>query len=368
MSTPRLRVAVAGGGTGGHLYPGIAVARHFVTRCPGSEIVFLGRRDGLEGRVLEREGFPIYHVRVKALRGHSRGSQIWALLTLAIGVLQAVKILRQIRPHLVIGTGGYVMGPAVLAAALLRIPRVILEQNLIPGTAVRSLSRFAHMVCSSFPQTADYLPKVPVTHTGTPVRQDICEVGRSSRELQNAALRVLIIGGSQGAHHINQAVLEALPSLKLQQDHLCLMHQTGEADYDEVVQAYQRAGRQADVAPFFYDMAARYHWADLVVCRAGASTLAELTACGKPSILVPYPYAADDHQRLNAEALQLQGAAQVILDTELTGERLYRAIHDLLIHPQRLCQQAAQSSRFGKPQAADNIVTLCLQLIASPVT
>jgi UDP-N-acetylglucosamine--N-acetylmuramyl-(pentapeptide) pyrophosphoryl-undecaprenol N-acetylglucosamine transferase len=368
MSTPRLRVVVAGGGTGGHLYPGIAVARRFEVRCPGSQIVFLGRRDGLAARVLEGEGFPVYHVWVKALRGRSKAAQVWALLTLAIGVLQAVKILRRIRPHLVIGTGGYVMGPAILAAALLRIPRVILEQNLIPGTAVRRLSRFAQMVFSSFPHTADYLPAAPVAYTGTPVRQDICEMGRSSRKRQNATLQILIIGGSQGAHRINQAVIDALPLFASQRDRLCMAHQTGEADCDAVAQAYQRAGWQAEVAPFFFDMAARYRWADLVLCRAGASTLAELTACGKPAILVPYPYAADDHQRLNAQALQQQGAAQVILDAELTGERLYQVIHGLLSHPERLCRQAAHSSRLGKPQAADYIVTLCLQLIALPGT
>lgn len=364
MSTPCLRIAVAGGGTGGHLYPGLAVARRFEVRCPGSQIVFLGRRDGLEARVLEREGLPLYAVRVKAIRGRSRAHQAWALCILALGVLQAVNILRRIRPQLVVGTGGYVMGPAVLAAALLRIPRVILEQNLIPGTAVRSLSRFAQMVFSSFPQTADYLPWAPVAYTGTPVRQDICEVGRSPAQRHAAGLRVLVIGGSQGAHRINQAVLAALPLLAAQQDHLCLAHQTGEADCEAVAQAYQQAGWQAEVAPFFYDMAARYQWADLVLCRAGASTLAELTACGKPAILVPYPYAADDHQRRNAAALQQQGAAQVMLDAELSGERLAQSIHGLLAAPQRLRQQAAQSRRFGKPQAADHIVTLCLQLIA----
>lgn len=367
MSTPCLRLAVAGGGTGGHLYPGIAVARRFEARCPGCQIVFLGRRDGLEARVLEREGLPLYHVWAQALRGRSKGAQVWALFSLALGVLQAVNILRRIRPHLVIGTGGYVMAPAVLAAALLRIPRVILEQNLIPGTAVRSLSRFAQMVFSSFPQTADYLPGAPVAYTGTPVRQDICAVDRSRRKQPNAARRVLIVGGSQGAHQINQAVLAALPLLAPQRERLCLAHQTGETDCEAVALAYRQSGWQADVAPFFYDMAARYHWADLVVCRAGASTLAELTACGKPAILVPYPYAIDDHQRLNAEALQLQGAAQVIPDTELTGERLAQTICGLLAHPQRLRQQAAQSRRFGKPRAADHVVTLCLQL-ALPVT
>lgn len=367
MSTPPLRVAVAGGGTGGHLYPGIAVARRFQMRCPDSQIVFLGRRGGFETQALAHEGFPLYTVWVKAFRGRSRLSQVGALVTLGIGVLQAAKILWRIRPHLVIGTGGYVMAPAVLAATLLRIPRVMLEQNLIPGAAVCSLARFAQMVFSSFPETDAYLPKTPVAYTGTPVRQEICEAGRVHEKPCNGVLHMLIVGGSQGAHHINQAVMDALPLLASHQRRLRMAHQTGAADCDEVAQAYQRTTIQAEVAPFFHDMAERYRWADLVLCRAGASTLAELTACGKAAILVPYPHAADDHQRLNALALQQRGAAQVILDDDLTGERLYQAVDGLLAHPEHLHQQAAHSRRFGKPQAADAIVTLCLQLIGAPV-
>ncbi len=366
MSTPQLRVAVAGGGTGGHLYPGVAVARRFKLRCPGSQIVFLGRRGGFETQVLAHEGFPLHTVWVKAFRGRSGFSQVRALVTLAIGVLQAANILCRIRPHLVIGTGGYVMVPAVLAATLLRIPRVIMEQNLIPGAAVHNLARFAQIEFSSFPETDAYLSKTPVACTGTPVRQEIYEIGRASCKPHNGVLHVLIVGGSQGAHRINRAVVDALPLLESHQHSLRMAHQTGEADCDDVAQAYQRTALQAEVAPFFYDMAERYRWADLVLCRAGASTLAELTACGKPAILVPYPHAADDHQRLNALAVQQRGAAQVIPDNELTGERLYQTMDGLLAHPERLHQQAEHSRRLGKPQAADAIVTLCLQLIGSP--
>ncbi len=366
MPTPSLRVAVAGGGTGGHLYPGIAVARRFQARCPGSQIAFLGRQDGLETRVVPHEGFPLHMVSVKAFRGRSKLTQARALVTLGVGVFQAVNILRRLRPHLVLGTGGYVMGPAVLAATLLRMPRVILEQNLVPGTAVRTLARFAQVVFSSFPETSAYLPKVHVVYTGTPVRQDICEIETTGHSGWNGVLHVLIVGGSQGAHRMNQAVVDALPLLEIHHQGLRIVHQTGEADVDDISQAYQRTALQADVAPFFYDMADRYRWAHLVICRAGASTLAELTACGKPAILVPYPYAADDHQRLNALALQQHGVAQMILDDELTGKRLYEAIHTLLTHPEQLHRQAEQSRRFGKPQAADAVVTSCLQLIGFP--
>jgi UDP-N-acetylglucosamine--N-acetylmuramyl-(pentapeptide) pyrophosphoryl-undecaprenol N-acetylglucosamine transferase len=259
--------------------------------------------------------------------------------------------------------GGYVMGPAVLAATLLHRPRVILEQNLIPGITVRALARFAQVVFTSFPETAAYLPRARVEYTGTPVRQEIYETGATAPIDAQECLRLLIFGGSQGAHRINQAVLEALPFLARHHPRLRLVHQTGTADYPEVAQAYQRTPLQAEVQPFLYNMADHYRWAHLVICRAGASTLAELTACGKPSILIPYPYAADDHQRHNALALQQQGAAQVIPDIELTGERLYAAVRELMVHPEKLRQQAEHSRRLGRPQAADAIVTACLRLL-----
>jgi UDP-N-acetylglucosamine--N-acetylmuramyl-(pentapeptide) pyrophosphoryl-undecaprenol N-acetylglucosamine transferase len=286
-----------------------------------------------------------------------------ALGALGIGTLPALGILWRLQPHLVVGTGGYVMGPAVLAAALLRRPRVILEQNLRPGITVRALAHFAQVVFTSFPETGAHLPGVRVEYTGTPVRQEIYAASATETIDDTGCLHLLIFGGSQGAHRINQAVLQALPLLSRHHAQLRLVHQTGTADYPTVAQAYQRTPLQAEVYPFLHDMAERYHWAHLVVCRAGASTLAELTACGKPSILIPYPYAADDHQRHNAIALQQLGAAQVILDAELTGERLYEAVRELMVHPETLRQQAEHSRRLGRPQAADAIVTACLHLL-----
>jgi UDP-N-acetylglucosamine--N-acetylmuramyl-(pentapeptide) pyrophosphoryl-undecaprenol N-acetylglucosamine transferase len=255
------------------------------------------------------------------------------------------------------------MGPVILAAVLLRRPRVILEQNLFPGITVRALARFAQVVFTSFPETSSYLPKARVECTGTPVRQDICELGSATPADDDGRLHVLIFGGSQGAHRLNQAVVEALPLLAWCHQHLSIVHQTGTADFEAVARAYQHTTLQAEVLPFLYDMADRYRWAHLVICRAGASTLAELTACGKPAILIPYPYAADDHQRLNALALQRQGAAQVILEAELSSERLYDTIRTLLTHPEHLRRQADCSRRLGRPQAADTIVTSCLRLL-----
>ena len=360
-----LRIVIAAGGTGGHLYPGIAVARRFAARCPGTGVLFVGHRGGLEERLLPREGFQLATVTVRALQGQSRVAQARALGALGFGTLQALRLLWRVHPHLVVGAGGYVMGPVVLAATLLRVPRVLMEQNLVPGLTVRGLARLAQRVFISFPESAAYLPGRPVEYTGTPVREEICQIGAGEPREADGELHLLVFGGSQGAHRLNQAMMQAASWLAAHQPRLCLVHQTGLADAAAVTQAYAQAGLQAEVLPFLHDMADRYRWADLVLCRAGASTLAELTTCGKPAILVPYPYAADDHQRHNAMALQRQGAAQVILDAELTGARLYEVLEPLLRKPELLQQQAACSRALGRPQAAYAIVTACLHLLGS---
>ena len=363
-----LRIVIAAGGTGGHLYPGIAVARRFAARCPGTDVLFVGHRGGLEERLLPREGFQLVTVTVRALQGQSRLAQVRAIGALGLGTLQALRLLWRVHPHLVVGAGGYVMGPVVLAATLLRVPRVLMEQNLVPGLTVRSLARFAQLVFVSFPESAAYLPGRSVEYTGTPVREEICQVGVTEPRETDGELHLLVFGGSQGAHRLNQAMMQAAPWLAAHQPRLCLVHQTGLADAAVVTQAYAQAGLQAEVLPFLHDMAERYRWADLVLCRAGASTLAELTTCGKPAILVPYPYAADDHQRHNAMALQRQGAAHVILDAELTGARLYEVLEPLLRKPELLQQQAVCSRALGRPQAADTMVTTCLHLLGSTTT
>jgi UDP-N-acetylglucosamine--N-acetylmuramyl-(pentapeptide) pyrophosphoryl-undecaprenol N-acetylglucosamine transferase len=326
-------------------------------------VLFVGHRGGLEERLLPREGFHFATVTVRALQGQSRVAQAMALGALGLGTLQALRLLWRVHPHLVVGAGGYVMGPVVLAATLLHMPRVLMEQNLVPGLTVRGLARFAQRVFISFPESAAYLPGRPVEYTGTPVRQEVCQVGAAEPREADGDLHLLVFGGSQGAHRLNQAMMQAAPLLAALQPRLCLVHQTGLADAAAVTQAYAQAGLQAEVLPFLHDMADRYRWADLVLCRAGASTLAELTTCGKPAILVPYPYAADDHQRHNAMALQRQGAAQVILDAELTGARLYEVLEPLLRKPELLQQQASRSRALGRPQAADAIVTTCLHLL-----
>lgn len=356
------RILIAAGGTGGHVYPGIALARCFQARCPGTEVAFLGRQGGLEERLIPREGFPLHLVQVQALKGRSKRQQVAAIIALMRGTWQALRLMQRWRPHLVVGAGGYVMGPAILAATILRVPRVVMEQNVIPGMTVRTMARYAQRVFTAFAESATYLAGRPVQCTGTPIRQDIGAVAAMPPD-GDSRVHLLIFGGSQGAHRINQAAIDMLPQLKTHQQQLALVHQTGEADCAAVQQAYAQHGMQAEVVPFLHDMARRYHWAHVIVCRAGASTLAELTACGKPALLVPYPYAADNHQWHNAMALQRQGAARVIPDAELTGERLYAEIQALLLHPEHLQQHAAHSQKLARPEAAEAIVTACIHLL-----
>jgi UDP-N-acetylglucosamine--N-acetylmuramyl-(pentapeptide) pyrophosphoryl-undecaprenol N-acetylglucosamine transferase len=358
-----LRVVFAGGGTGGHLYPAIAVAKRLQGRCTEVDIGFLGLRNGLEAQLVPREGFALHPVVAMPLKGRVRLAQVGAFGALAVGTWQALRLLRRLQPHLVIGSGGYVMGPALLAATVLRRPRVIMEQNVFPGLAVRAMARYAHRVFTAFPETQAYLPGQRVECTGIPIRQEICDIGMAETTPLKGILHILVFGGSQGARRINRAMIEAVPFFKEQQACIRVVHQTGETDYTDVVRAYRAVASTVEAYPFLHDMADRYRWAHLVVCRAGASTLAELTACGKPAILVPYPYAAHDHQYHNAMLLKQHGAVQVIPDAELTGPRLIAAIRLLLESPVCLQQQAQRSRQLGKPLAADAVVTACLQLL-----
>ena len=360
---PSLRILVAAGGTGGHLYPGIAVARCFQDLHPNAEIAFLGRRGGLEEHLVPKEGYPLHTVNVRSLQGRTKLAQLQSLGVLIIGTSQALRLLRRWRPHLVIGAGGYVMAPALLAAALLRLPRVIMEQNLIPGLTVRVLARYAQRVFTSFPESQEFLAQPQVVCTGTPIRPEIAGQVSDTAGNESNRLNVLVVGGSQGAHRLNQAMIEAIPLLAAHRERVQFVHQTGEFDLPSVAKAYESSGVQGEVHAFLHDMPKRYNWAHLVLSRAGASTLAELTACGKPAILVPYPHAADDHQRHNALALRNRGAAHVILDAELTGERIYESLRRYIQDPARLNEQAAQSRQLGRPHAARDIVNTCLEML-----
>jgi UDP-N-acetylglucosamine--N-acetylmuramyl-(pentapeptide) pyrophosphoryl-undecaprenol N-acetylglucosamine transferase len=350
-----LRVIIAGGGTGGHLFPGLAVADALGRRRP-SRIVFVGSSRGIETRVVAKRGYSLRTLPVRALRGQGLFGIANSAMRLPASLFSAWRLLGEIRPHLLIGVGGYASGPVVVAGWLRRVPTVLLEQNAHPGLTNRVLARFADRICVSFSESLEDFPHGRTVQTGNPVRPP-AEVTTARRE----GFSVLIFGGSAGAHRLNEIGVEAMTLLE--RGGLHIVHQTGEADFEAVRERYQGLEIEADVRPFIDDMAGAYAAADVVVCRAGATTLAELTALGKPALLVPYPYAADDHQRKNAESLVAQGAAIMILDRELSATSLAAAIAGLRAEPDRLAAMARAARSLGRPDATERVVEVCFELL-----
>ena len=358
-----LRVVIAGGGTGGHLYPGIAVARELLARQPDARVTFAGTARGIEARVIPREGFELDLLRSAGLKGASPAALARGLMLLPMGGLDAWGILSRRSPDVVIGVGGYSSGPVVLAAALRRIPTLLMEQNAVPGLTNRSLARMVDAAAVTFDETITYFGRRGFV-TGNPVRAAFFENGRAEAAAEGpaAAARVLIFGGSQGAHAINVAMVEAAPKLAAHPGGLAITHQTGERDLEQVRDGYRRAGLAARVEPFLYAMDREIKDADLVVSRAGATTLAELTAAGKPALLIPLPTAADDHQRRNAEVLVRAGAAEVVDQRTLTGAELAARISALAQDAARRRAMGAAARALAKPGAARAIVDKVLEL------
>lgn len=352
-----MRVILAGGGTGGHLFPGLAVAREFQRRDPESEILFVGTAQGIEFRVLPKEGFKLETLTVKGIKGRGLRGWLDAAYGVPASLLRSRAILKNFRPDCVVGLGGYASGPMLVAAKLARIRCAIMEQNLRPGFTNQLLGRWADRVLTSYPKSAEFFPGAQVVETGNPVRwRDLPAVAKKDK------FSLLIFGGSAGARRINYAVVEALKTLTDLKDEIFVTHQTGALDYAAIREAYASLPVAAEVTPFIEAMDEAYAAADLVLCRAGATTVAELTAFGKPAILVPYPYAIYDHQRGNAQALQDQGAAEMILDQELTGPILAEKIRGYLSDRARLARMAAAARAVGRPDAAARIVDECYAL------
>jgi UDP-N-acetylglucosamine--N-acetylmuramyl-(pentapeptide) pyrophosphoryl-undecaprenol N-acetylglucosamine transferase len=367
MAMGSVRVVIAGGGTGGHLFPGVAVARALLSRQPGAAVTFAGTAQGIEARVIPREGFALDVIRSSGLKGKTLGDRLRGAGRLPLSLLDAWRIVSSRHPQLVIGVGGYSSGPIVLVAALRGVPTMLLEQNAVPGLTNRLLSHVVRAAGVTFESTKEFFGAKAFV-SGNPVRQEFVGGGSPSTEASAHAARpgigVLVFGGSQGAHAINVAMVAAAAKLAADGAALRVTHQTGERDLDMVRAAYGTAGVEAEVEAFLYDMGRRIGNADLIVCRAGATTLAEITAAGKPAILIPLPTATDDHQRKNAEVLGTVGAAEVLLQAEATGDELARRIGALAADPARRAQMAAAARRLAKPDAADVIVDRALTLIA----
>jgi UDP-N-acetylglucosamine--N-acetylmuramyl-(pentapeptide) pyrophosphoryl-undecaprenol N-acetylglucosamine transferase len=363
-----LRIVIAGGGTGGHLFPGIAIAQEFAARNSESRIIFISTGNPLERSVLSRTDFDLKNITATGIKGRGIWNQLKSVLKIPRGILESRQILKDFSPDLAIGLGSYSAGPVIICAWLRRTPIAIHEQNILPGITNRILARFAGRIYISFKNTRFNRNVKRVHWTGNPVRRELLEysdpqAAQESGDAVNGCFTILIIGGSQGAHRINMAVIEALEHLN-DAEHLHFVHQTGEADEQKVEAAYRRNNFRCTVQSFFNNMAELYNQADLLICRAGATTVAEIAALGKAVIFIPFPYAADNHQVLNAESLSKEGAAETIIEKDLSGKILSEKIAYYAAHRQALDEMAAKARQFGNPDAAKNIVDDCYRLLA----
>jgi len=361
-----LRVVIAGGGTGGHLYPGIAVARELQARRPDATVSFAGTPRGIEMRVVPREGFALDLIRSAGLKGMTLLDRLRGASLVPAGLIDSWRIVSRRRPQLVIGVGGYSSGPVVLMAAVRGVPTMLLEQNAVPGLTNRLLARCVRAAAVTYDSTRAFFGDKAFV-SGNPVRPEFLATAGPQQEWANdertSVARILIFGGSQGAHAINMAMVEAAARLAADGPHLRVTHQTGERDVEMVRTAYRQAGFSADVEPFLFDMGRQLRQADVVVCRAGATTLAEIAAAGKAAILIPLPTATDDHQRKNAEALAAAGGAEVLLQRDLTGAVLADRILGLAGDRQRRTRLAATAFALARPDAAKVIVDRALALV-----
>ena len=359
-----MRVMIAAGGTGGHLYPGIAVAKEILRRQPDSAIRFVGTARGLENKLVPLAGFELSLIDSAGLKNVGALARARGIVVLPKSFLAARKLINEFRPEVVIGAGGYVSGPVVLTGVLLKLPTLVMESNAFPGWTNRVLARFVDNAAVSFEAALPFFRGKAVV-TGNPVRREFFEIPAKPRD--KGRFSVLVFGGSQGAHAINQAMIAALPSLESLKGVLRITHQTGEADFEKVKSGYVDAGwgERAEVRKYIDNMVAEFAEVDLVVCRAGATTMAELIAAGKASVMIPFPLAADDHQRKNAEALELAGAGRVILQADLTGERLAEEITTLANWPERITALEQAARRLARGDAAAAVVDMVEELVSS---
>jgi UDP-N-acetylglucosamine--N-acetylmuramyl-(pentapeptide) pyrophosphoryl-undecaprenol N-acetylglucosamine transferase len=354
-----MRAILAGGGTGGHVIPALAIANE-LKKHYGAEVLFIGTARGIENRLVPAAGYPLQLVRVGALKNVSLMTRAKTAFDLPRAVWDAGRMLNEFAPDVVIGVGGYASGPAMLAAVVKHVPTLAFEPNVVPGFANRVVAKFVSGAAVHFEETAKYFRRAEVT--GVPVRQAFFEI----LPKRGGTPTLLVFGGSQGAHAINEAMIRCLPELRRQAPGIHILHQTGERDYNDALAAYKAftnaAGESAEVFKFIEDMPAAFARADLVVCRSGASTVAEITAAGKPAIFVPFPRAADDHQRVNAEALAREGAAVVVEEMKLEGVWLAETIAALLGDAARLAQMSEAARELAHPNAARDIAAMAVRV------
>lgn len=359
-----MRVVLTGGGTGGHIYPALAVAREIGRQEPQATFLYIGTKNGLESNLVPRTGIPFEAIEISGLKRKLSLDNLKTLWKFVRAVSTSKKILREYRPDVVIGTGGYVCGPVVYAAASFGIKTIIHEQNVVPGLTNKFLARFVDRVAVSFEESLAYFPQGKTVFTGNPRATEVmhgnADAGREFLGVSRDKRIVLIFGGSRGARAINEATLELLPHVgEYSQSHF--VYVTGEVHYETISQALREKGelpRNFTVLPFIHNMPDVLAATHVLVSRAGASTLAEITALGIPAILIPSPYVTNNHQEKNARGLERAGAAEVVLESELSGERLHQALSSLLEDEARWASMRENSLALGMPQAAANIIEL----------
>ena len=359
-----MRLAIAGGGTGGHLFPGVAVAEDLLSRKEGHEVFFVGTDKGIEANEIPRLGLSLETVRTSGIVGKGLKGKMTGLAILPAAVMDSARILRARRPDAVLGVGGYASGPFTLIARLAGRPAAVLEQNSVPGRTNRILGKFVNRIFISYSETKMYFSGNKTMLTGTPVRADLLARFSAIAPKQGGPFTVFVFGGSQGARRVNEALIAGLPLLRDLSDGLFILIQTGPADFDRVRAALEQSGIRHEVRDFIRDMATAYSRADLVVCRAGAGTVSELGIAGKPSILVPYPFAYRNHQEHNARSLVEAGAARMIADKDFDGPAFAGQVREFCTNRAGLDAMAAAARSAGTPDAAHRIVEECLALAA----
>jgi UDP-N-acetylglucosamine--N-acetylmuramyl-(pentapeptide) pyrophosphoryl-undecaprenol N-acetylglucosamine transferase len=356
-----MRVIIAGGGTGGHVIPALAIAQELQSRYH-ADVLFIGTARGIETRLVPAAGFQLHLITVGALNRVDLATRVKTLFDLPRAIAQSARMITEFRPDVMIGVGGYASGPAMIAASFMNVPMMAFEPNVIPGIANRLVAPMVRSAAVHFPATQRYFRNAAVT--GVPVRSEFFHV---PLRLPDAPLTLLVFGGSQGAHAINVAVMESLTALAKAVPGIHLIHQTGEKDYEAAQDAAAKAGISAEVSRFIDDMPGAFARADLLLCRSGASTVAEITAAAKPAIFVPLPTAADDHQRHNAKTLSDAGAARLLPQSELTADRLTQEIVSLIGNPAVLTQMGVAAHRFAHPHAATQIAAMAARLAGVPL-
>jgi UDP-N-acetylglucosamine--N-acetylmuramyl-(pentapeptide) pyrophosphoryl-undecaprenol N-acetylglucosamine transferase len=352
-------VLIMAGGTGGHVFPGLAVAKRL--RQAGVEVNWLGTEKGLESKLVPEANIPIHFISISGLRGKGIKDLFLAPGKLMYAIYQSIKIIQRLKPDVIIGLGGFVSGPGGIASYFLRIPLIIQEQNAVPGTTNKWLAKIAKKVLEGFPNT--FRQRKKVITIGNPVREEIVHLASPQERFRdrNASLRLLVVGGSLGAAAINQLVPKALAELsEAERPHV--FHQTGEKHLTQTQHAYEQAGIYADLHPFIKEMDKAYGWADIVLCRAGALTVSELCAAGLGAILVPFPYAIDDHQTANANVMAKENAAWLVQQVDLTPEKLADFLKQLYADRNKCVAMAQSAYKLRKIDAADEVLRICQEI------